>query len=169
MWPQGAGKGRGTVYFQQAPRFCSLSSSSSEQAQSLLAYLVPTTCPHLHCDSHSSSASPGAPGWGAARLLACHEHVILEEKLTWQSSAGSSFSLTAQSGGQVKADQSNRSLFPPPCTAGPFFTSSKTGDLTVRWSFHIMCHKDQGIEKKGESGHLSYSCPTHSGPGKHGP
>jgi len=50
---------------------------------------------------------------------------------------------------------------PPPYTASAFCTSSKARESKVRWSFHTLSQKDQGIEKKGENGHpLILAPPT---------
>lgn len=64
--------------------------------------------------------------------------------------SSSSFSLPTQNwgwGGGSK-QTSPTGPFPPPYTAGASCTGSKTGDSKVRWSFHTLSHKDQGIRKK---------------------
>lgn len=93
-----------------------------------------------------------------------------EEKLTWQSpSATVSVSLPRVGGGGAGPSRPvQRVVFLPPYTAAAFCTRLKTGDSKIRWSFHTLSHKDQGIKKKGENGRPSHSCPIHNGPGKRG-
>lgn len=101
---------------------------------------------------------------------ASHGQVTQEEKLTWQSPAATvSVSLPRVGGGGGGSQQTSpTSRFSTTLHSCAFCTSSKTGESKIRWSFHTLSHKDQGVKKKREDGRPSHSCPIHNGPGKRG-
>lgn len=83
---------------------------------------------------------------------ASHGQVTQEEKLTWQSPAATvSVSLPRVGGGGGGSQQTSpTSRFSTTLHSCAFCTSSKTGESKIRWSFHTLSHKDQGVKKKRE-------------------
>lgn len=139
---------RDTVYFQQAPRLCSLNLSCSEQAPCLpgsVAHLIIYPTRSLTLQQLGFSEGSWAGSWTCPPWV-----VIQKEKLTWQSPAAAvSVSLPRVGGGGGGSKQTSPTgPFPPPYTAGASCTGSKTGDSKVRWSFHTLSHKDQGTGRR---------------------